>query len=112
MRLANPADRERVQSALPDGLVSLLDVLPVLRTGEAVIMGEAVKLPMRCRITLPAEEHRPRSSDPRVHQKWSLARRAEGYDRVVASWRAQSPRAVVKKLSIKREGVTDKPEDS
>ena len=37
-------------------------------------MGEGVKLPMRCRITLPAEEHRPRSSDPRVHQQWSLAR--------------------------------------
>ena len=66
-------------------------------------------VPMRCRITLPAEEHRPKSSDPKVHQQWSLARRAEGYSRVVASWRAQSPRAVVKKLSIKREGVTDKP---
>ena len=112
LRLANPADRGRVQGVLPDGLVSLLDVLPVLRTGEAVIMGEAVKLPMRCRITLPAEEHRPKSSDPKVHQQWSLPRRAEGYDRVVASWRAQSLRAVVKKLSIKREGVTDKPEDS
>ena len=112
LRLANPADRERVQGVLPDGLVSLLDVLPVLRTGEAVIMGEAVKLPMRCRITLPAEEHRPKSSDPKVHQQWSLPQRAEGYDRVVASWRAQSSRAVVKKLSIKREGVTDKPEDS
>ena len=112
LRLANPADRERVQGALPDGLVSLLDVLPVLRTGEAVIMGEAVKLPMRCRITLPAEEHRPKSSDPKVHQQWSLPRRAEGYDRVVASWRAQSPRAVVNKLSIKRKVVTDKPEDS
>ena len=112
LRLANPADRERVQGVLPDGLVSLLDVLPVLRTGEAVIMGEAVKLPMRCRITLPAEEHRPKSSDPKVHQQWSLPRRAEGYDRVVASWRAQSPRAVVNKLSIKREVVTDKPEDS
>ena len=112
LRLANPADRERVQGALPDGLVSLLDVLPVLRTGEAVIMGEAVKLPMRCRITLPAEEHRPESSDPKVQQQWSLTRRGEGYDRVVASWRAQSPRAVVNKLSIKREVVTDKPEDS
>ena len=75
-------------------------------------MGEAVKLPMRCCITLPAEEHRPKSSDPKVHQQWPLARRVERYNRVVASWRAQSSRAVVKKLSIKREGVTDKPEDS
>ncbi|MBI2718727.1 MAG: ATP-binding protein [Rhizobiales bacterium] len=107
LRLSNPSDRERVQGTLPDGLVSLLDVLPVLRTGEAIIMGEAARLPMRCRITLPSEENRPRSSDPKVSQQWSLQRRAEGYDRVVASWRAQRPRAVVRDAGIKRNTVTD-----
>lgn len=105
MRLSNPTDRARVQGTLPDGLVSLLDVLPVLRTGEAIVMGEAAKLPMRCRITLPAEEHRPQSGDPKVSQRWSLPRRAEGYDRVVASWRAQRPRAVA--LDLERQEVTD-----
>lgn len=111
LRLSNPADRTRVQGTLPDGLVSLLDVLPVLRTGEAIIMGEAAKLPMRCRITLPAEEHRPRSSDPKVSQEWSLSRRLEGYDRVVASWRAQRPRAVVNELTIERQNVIDETQD-
>jgi hypothetical protein len=107
LRLSNPIDRARVQGTLPDGLVGLLDVLPVLRTGEAIIMGESVKLPMRCRITLPAEEHRPKSSDPKVSQQWGLPRRQEGYDRVVASWRAQRPRAVVHNLSIARQKVID-----
>lgn len=107
LRLSNPSDRQRVQGTLPDGLVSLLDVLPVLRTGEAIIMGEAARLPMRCRITLPSKEHRPRSSDPEVSQQWSLQRRAEGYDRVVASWRAQRPRAIVRDAGIKRNKVTD-----
>ncbi|TXL75124.1 DUF853 family protein [Vineibacter terrae] len=107
LRLSNPSDRQRVQGTLPDGLVSLLDVLPVLRTGEAIIMGEAARLPMRCRITLPSQEHRPRSSDPEVTQQWSLQRRAEGYDRVVASWRAQRPRAVVRDAKVKRDKVTD-----
>lgn len=111
LRLANPSDRARVKGVLPDGLVSLLDVLPVLRTGEAVVMGEAAKLPMRCRITLPAEEHRPKSSDPKVAVQWGYARREEGYDRVVASWRAQKPRAVVKNVEIKREPVKDETED-
>ena len=92
---------------MPDGLVSLLDVLPVLRTGEAIVMGDAAKLPMRCRITLPAEEHRPQSIDSKVSQQWALPRRPEGYDRVVASWRAQRPRAVVRELGIEREEVTD-----
>lgn len=107
LRLSNPVDRTRVQGTLPDGLVGLLDVLPVLRTGEAIITGEAAKLPMRCRITLPAREHRPRSEDPEVSTKWALNRRAEGYDRVVASWRAQKPRAVVKDLKISRQPVLD-----
>ena len=108
LRLSNPSDRARVQGTLPDGLVGLLDVLPILRTGEAIVTGEAAKLPMRCRVTLPAEQHRPRGEDPEVSTKWSLQRRAEGYDRVVASWRAQSPLAVAKELKI----ITTPVEDS
>lgn len=111
LRLSNPSDRERVQGTLPDGLVGLLNVLPILRTGEAVVTGEAAKLPMRCRVSLPAKMHRPRSEDPEVSVKWELPRRDEGYDRVVASWRAQRPRAVTKDLNIERvlveEDVTD-----
>ena len=91
LRMANPLDRERVRGTLPDGLASLLDVLPVLRTGEVIVTGEAAKLPMRCRVTRPAEQHRPRSRDPEVSTQWRMPRRDEGYGRVVASWRAQSP---------------------
>lgn len=111
LRLSNSVDRARVQGILPDGLVSLLDALPVLRTGEAIIMGESAKLPMRCRITLPTKEHRPKSTDPKVSQQWGLPRRQEGYDRVVASWRAQRPRAVVQDLSIVRQEVNDETDE-
>jgi len=110
LRLSNPSDRSRVQGTLPDGLVSLLDVLPVLRTGEVIVMGEAAKLPMRCRVTLPSDEYRPKSSDPKVTEQWSLPRKPEGYDRVVASWRSQKPRAVVNELNIVRQDVTDNTE--
>ena len=111
LRLSNPTDRQRVQGTLPDGLVSLLDVLPVLRTGETIVMGEAAKLPMRCRIALPAEEHRPSSVDPMVTRQWALKPRKEGYDRVVASWRAQNPRAVLKEVDISRQPVIDESEE-
>ena len=111
LRLTNPRDRARVQGTLPDGLVGLLDVLPILRTGEAIVTGEAAKLPMRCRVTLPIKEHRPRSEDPEVSKKWSLPRREEGYDRVVASWRAQSPLAVTADLKIVRVPVEDQSAD-
>ena len=107
LRLSNPSDRARVQGTLPDGLAGLLDVLPILRTGEAIVTGEAAKLPMRCRVTLPEERYRPRSGDPQVSEKWRLNRREEGYDRVVASWRAQSPLAVTQRLGIQRVSVDD-----
>ena len=109
LRLSNPDDRARIRGALPDNLAGLMDLLPVLRTGEAIIAGEAARLPVRCRITLPSEEHQPRSSDPKVTEAWSQRRIAEGYDRVVASWRAQRTTAVVVNRNIERKTVDDAP---
>lgn len=108
LRLSNPTDRARVKGALPDNLAGLMDLMPVLRTGEAIIAGEAARLPVRCRVTLPAESHRPRSADPEVTKAWSIRRIAEGYDRVVASWRAQRTTAVATPTEITRHPV---PED-
>lgn len=110
LRLSNPEDRARVKGALPDNLGGLVDLLPVLRTGEAIVVGEAARLPVRCRVTLPAPEQRPKSSDPKVSEAWANKRVAEGYDRVVASWRAQRTFAVTRDLGIVRVSVEDTPE--
>lgn len=107
MRLSNPADRAKVKGTLPDNLASLMDMLPVLRTGECVIVGEACKLPVRCRIALPAEEHRPASVDPSVSEGWGVSRTEEGYDRVLLSWRTQNPRALLQEVEIERHVVED-----
>ncbi|MGI8391969.1 ATP-binding protein [Brucella anthropi] len=107
LRLSNPADRSRVKGALPDNLAGLMDLLPVLRTGEAIISGEAARLPVRCRISLPPAERMPRSSDPLVSAAWRSKRKAEGYDRVLASWRAQSTTARVNPVQIERKSITE-----
>jgi uncharacterized protein len=107
LRLSNPEDRARVKGALPDNLGGLIDLLPVLRTGEAIVAGEAARLPVRCRVTLPRPEYRPKSSDPKVSEAWAQKRTAEGYDRVVVSWRAQKTFAVTRDLGIVREPVED-----
>ena len=62
---------------------------------------------MRCRVTLPIREHSPRSEDPAVSDNWGLPRRDEGYERVVASWRAQSPLAVALDVEVTRIPVED-----
>lgn len=92
MRQTNSSDRSKVQASLPDNLTGIVDSLPVLRTGEAIITGEAAQLPMRCRISLPPVGSRPNSEDPEVAQAWAAGRRLEDYDRLAASWRAQNPR--------------------
>lgn len=112
LRLSNPVDRERVKGSLPDNLAGLMDLLPVLRTGEAIVTGEAARLPVRCRITMPPEAHQPRSKDPNVTEAWSRRRVAEGYDRVVASWRAQRTTAVVTDVGIRRVPVIDAPSEN
>lgn len=107
LRLSNPQDRSRVKGILPDNLAGLLEVLPVLRTGEAIIMGEAAQLPMRCRITLPPAKNQPQSQDPKVFDSWSIDKRAESYARVAASWRAQSPFKAGHGPGIQRAAVSD-----
>ena len=96
LRMTNSSDRTKVESALPDNLSGIADSLSVLRTGEAVITGEAAKLPVRCRITLPPAGERPDSEDPLVSKSWSQAREPEDYESLVAAWRSQNPRWKIK----------------
>ena len=66
MRLANDIDRGHVAGAAADNLKGLFDMLPVLRTGEVIIVGEAVSLPIRTVVDRLPEDRRPDSDDPRV----------------------------------------------
>lgn len=93
LRLSNQTDRGRVRSTLADNLSGLTDMLPILRTGEAIITGEAVNLPVRCRITPPDPDKRPESADPQIAQRWAAQRGQEDYKQMVACWRAKSTRA-------------------
>lgn len=102
LRLSNAADRSKVQGALPDNLAGIVDSLPVLRTGEAVITGEAARLPLRCRIALPSEEHRPQSEDPAVAKRWKGQRIGEDYKRLAASWRAQNPLWAAARIKLEK----------
>ena len=62
LRLTNSADQGRIRSALPDSIEGLATVLPSLRTGEAIVSGEAVTLPARVQVNRP--DPMPKSEDP------------------------------------------------
>jgi uncharacterized protein len=98
MRLGNASDRQHVAGAVSEHLQGLLDMLPILRTGEAIIVGESVHLPLRALITPPPVNRRPDSADPVVFQTegpggWNRAREPQNYDEVVSVWRKQNPRS-------------------
>lgn len=105
MRLANDIDRGHVTSAASDNLKGLFEMLPILRTGEAIIVGEAVSLPVRTLITPPAVGRRPDSVDPRVVERavldqggfgyegpggWGQRRDPANYCAMVRQWRKQN----------------------
>ena len=96
MRLSNNNDRSHVRGTASDNLEGLFGMLPTLRTGEAIIVGEAVTLPSRAFIDAPAKNRRPDSHDPMIYDPdcnsgWNPQRQTEGYDNVVEKWRSERP---------------------
>ncbi len=89
LRLTNPADQGYVRRLLPDFLAVAVDMLPYLRTGEAILSGEAVEVPTRVRVTTP--DPKPRSNDVKYRDGWTTGL-PNGYSpkTVVARWRART----------------------
>ena len=89
LRLTNSGDQSIVKNSAPDNLNSLIDLLPSLRTGEAIIVGEAIKIPSRVRLKLNVP--RPTSDDPKLVEKWLEAHpeNDENYKIVVTRIRQQ-----------------------
>ena len=56
LRLTNGSDQLTVKKLMPESLESLLDVLPIMDIGEALVVGDAVLLPSRVKITPPTEQ--------------------------------------------------------
>lgn len=97
MRLANASDRSHVTGTVSDNLEGLFNMLPALRTGEAIIVGEAVQLPLRALIDSPAKDRLPDSHDPRIYDPsgssgWNLHRQTEDYAKALEFWRSENPK--------------------
>ena len=104
LRLTNSTDRSHITSALSDNLDGLTSMLPILRTGEAIILGEAVKLPMRTFIEAPPKSARPDSQDPIVYDEvgldesqnpggWGIPMESNpNYEELIETWRSQNPK--------------------
>ena len=98
LRLTNSNDKGIVANTVSDNLSGLVNMLPILKTGESIIVGEAVRMPMRANIFFPPEAMRPDSQDPKVVGKededpkgWAkgLEINPEDYLNITKTWRTQ-----------------------
>lgn len=84
LRLSNSEDQGAIKAALPDSVAGLAAVLPSLRTGEAIVSGEAVVLPARGLVDLP--DPRPLADDPTL-EKWRGQPTELEINCALAAWR-------------------------
>lgn len=97
LRLTNSNDRGIIANTVSDNLSNLVNMLPILKTGESIIVGEAVRMPMRASIFFPDKTNRPDSNDPVVASDeenkggWNnpLDITEEEYKDIVKAWRLQ-----------------------
>jgi DNA helicase HerA-like ATPase len=87
LRMNNSKDRGYVSAAIQDELRSIVDLLPSLRTGEAIVSGEGVSIPSRIQFNKLANA--PKSADPIVSKQWnqSYSQSEDDYIKLVSLWR-------------------------
>jgi DNA helicase HerA-like ATPase len=91
MRLTNGDDQNVVRRLLPDSLGGFGDLLPILDTGEALVVGDATLLPTRIRIAAP--DNKPDSATVAFWEEWAKEEGKNSISSAVANWRRQSVRS-------------------
>jgi hypothetical protein len=89
LRMTNTKDKGHVSSAMQDELREMADVLSSLRTGEAIVSGEAVRIPSRVKFS--QANNAEKSSDPIASKLWATTRpNVSEYKTSIQNWRNQS----------------------
>ena len=91
MRLTNAEDQGVVRRLLPDSLGGFSDLLPILDTGEALVVGDASLLPSRIRIAEPTSH--PNSGTVDFWDEWSGVDPIGAIRAAVSGWRKQTQQA-------------------
>jgi uncharacterized protein len=87
LRMTNQVDQDIVRGAVPEASHGLMNFLPALRNGEAIVVGEGVSMPMRiCFADLP-ENRRPKSATASFTTAWAKDCDASRLQQTVDRWR-------------------------
>ncbi|ELH1430153.1 ATP-binding protein [Raoultella ornithinolytica] len=84
MRLTNPDDQNYVKRLLPDTVGDITNLLPSLKEGEALIMGDSISIPSIVKIekcTIP-----PSSIDIKYLDEWRKEWVDSKFDKIIEQW--------------------------
>ncbi len=90
LRLTNAADQSVVNRLMPESLTALLEMLPILDVGEALVVGDAVLLPSRIRMNPPTEK--PISATIDFWSEWNKAGKNPDWELAAENMRRQRRR--------------------
>lgn len=88
LRLTNADDQATVRKLLPESLESLLEALPIMDVGEAMVVGDSVLLPSRIKIDPPTEK--PLSATIDFWSRWQEDVTNEDFASAVENMRRQN----------------------
>jgi hypothetical protein len=88
LRMSSFEDQEYVRASIVDSLQGLLSVLPALRNGEGIVIGQGVSFPFRLHFRVLDEHERPHSGTAAVSTMWMTDTLDQRFlDQVVHRWR-------------------------
>jgi len=84
MRLTNPDDQNYVKRLLPDSLGDLTDTLPTLKSGEAIMIGDAIVMPSI--VVIDRCNPEPSSSDIPYLTIWKKEWMKVAFEKIANKW--------------------------
>lgn len=87
LRLTNAEDQNTVRKLMPESLEGLLDVLPIMDVGEALVVGDAVLLPSRIKLNEPVEK--PLGATIDFWTEWMKEVKKPDFEKAVENMRKQ-----------------------
>jgi len=88
LRLSNERDQQVIRGSTYEGLVDLIDFLPLLGDREAIVLGQGTAMPMRIRFDELPQSNAPRNMNPGFSKSWKTKNMDRAMlDQIVSRWR-------------------------
>lgn len=85
MRLTNPNDQNYVKKLLPDTFGNLINKIPSLKVGEALLIGDATIMPSI--VQIEECEHKPSSNDIPYFDLWKEEWKDLDFEQIINEWK-------------------------